>query len=206
MSSEFVTTYNPPEKRRSYAEGGIEERLTEAGVMLALALHLLGSSHEGTVSIHPDGEHAKRFDIPEWLNRHGFCKVQALGKTAYGGIYRRGSETIRVDPRSGNCDVVGEIDGQRVVIECKGGTINSRHAGQLSRLRRGLCEAIGLLLARPPDGSREIAAVPWTVETARLADRMAARCRRAGIDIALVRRDGSIDWAVTVQPTVSENG
>jgi len=203
MSSEFVTTYDPPEKRRSYAEGGIEERLTEASVMLALALHLLGSSHE--VSIHPDGEHAKRFDIPKWLNRHGFCKVQTLGKTAYGGIYHRGSEIIQVDPRSGQCDVESEIDGQRVVVECKGGTINSRHAGQLSRLRRGLCEAIGLLMARPPDGAREIAAVPWTVGTARLAERMAARCRRAGIDIALVRRDGSIDWAVRVQPTVSEN-
>ncbi|MGQ7791095.1 hypothetical protein ACUN0C_01660 [Faunimonas sp. B44] len=34
-----------------------------------------------------------------------------------------------------------------------------------------------------------------TAETARLAARMAPRCSRAGIEIALVRDDGTIVWA-----------
>jgi hypothetical protein len=96
-----------------------------------------------------------------------------------------------INPRSGVGDVLGMVDDRRIVIECKGGTINRTHAGQLSRLRRGLCEAVGLLMARPFDGAREIAAVPLTSET----ERLAARCQRAGIEIALVRRDGSIHWA-----------
>jgi len=193
---EYVTQYDPPEKRRAKANGGVEERLTEASVMLAMARYILDNATEATVSIHPDGEHAKRFDIPDWLSRAGFVKAESLGSTSYGGTYRRELETVVVNPRSGVGDVVGVVDGRTIVIECKGGTINSTHAGQLSRLRRGLCEAVGLLMARPFDGAREIAAVPWTPETERLATRMAARCQRAGIEIALVRRDGSIFWVI----------
>lgn len=191
---EFVTQYDPPEKRRAKAEGGIEERLTEASIMLAMARYILDGATEATVSIHPDGEHAKRFDIPAWLGKAGFEKTHSLGSTVYGGTYVRGHETVIVNPRSGVGDVAGVVDGRRIVIECKGGTINSTHAGQLSRLRRGLCEAVGLLMARPSDGAREIAAVPWTPETERLARRMVSRCSRAGIELALVKRDGAILW------------
>lgn len=193
---EYVTLYDPPEKRRSKADGGIEERLTEASIMLAMARYILDNATRATVSIHPDGEHAKRFDIPDWLSRAGFAKIESLGSTSYGGTYRRELETVVVNPRSGVGDVVGEVDGQKVFIECKGGTINSRHAGQLSRLRRGLCEAVGLLMARQVDGVREIAAVPWTPETERLAARMTPRCQRAGIEVALVRRNGKIVWPI----------
>lgn len=84
--------------------------------------------------------------------------------------------------------------GGRVLVECKGGTINTTHAGQPSRLRRGLCEAVGPLLARPEDSAKEIAAAPWTTETASLAARMDPRCRMAKIEIALVQRDGSLVW------------
>lgn len=191
---EYVTQYDPPEKRRSKAQGGVEERLTEASIMLAMARYILDNAKEAKVSVHPDGEHAKRFDIPAWLGNAGFEKTGSLGTTTYGGIYKRGHETVIVNPRSGIGDVVGVVDGQPIVIECKGGTINSTHAGQLSRLRRGLCEAVGLLMARPLDGAREIAAVPWTPETERLAKRMAYRCAGIGIELALVRRDGAIVW------------
>jgi len=190
----YVTTHEPPDKRRAKAQGGVEERLTEASVMLAMAAYILDSATEAEVHVHPDGEHAKRFDIPGWLSRAGFSKTESRGSTAYGGTYRRGSEAVVVDPRSGVGDVTGIVDGRRVVIECKGGTINTTHAGQLSRLRQGLCETVGLLMARPLDGAREIAAVPWTAETERLAARMAPRCSKAGIEIALVRRDGTIIW------------
>jgi len=191
---EYVTRYDPPEKRRAKAKGGIEERLTEASIMLAMARYILDNATAATVSIHPDGEHAKCFDIPDWLSRAGFVKTDSLGSTSYGGTYRRALETVIVNPRSGIGDVVGEVDGRTIIVECKGGTINSTHAGQLSRLRRGLCEAVGLLMARPVDGAREIVAVPWTSETERLAKKMAARCSRAGIEIALVRRDGTLLW------------
>lgn len=191
---EYVTQYDPPEKRRAKAQGGVEERLTEVSIMLAMARFILDNATEATVSIHPDGEHAKRFDIPAWLGTAGFEKTASLGSTSYGGTYQRGHETVIVNPRSGVGDVVGMVDGRSIVIECKGGTINSTHAGQLSRLRRGLCEAVGLLMARPFDGAREIAAVPWTPETERLAGRMVSRCSRAGIELALVRRDGAIVW------------
>lgn len=191
---EYVTRHDPPEKRRAKAQGGVEERLTEASIMLAMAHYILDNATEAEVAIHPDGEHAKRFDIPAWLGNAGFEKTESLGGTSYGGTYRRGHETVIVNPRSGVGDVVGVVDGRSIVIECKGGTINSTHPGQLSRLRRGLCEAVGLLMARPFDGAREIAAVPWTPETERLAARMVSRCSRAGIELALVRRDGAIVW------------
>jgi len=101
-----------------------------------------------------------------------------------------------VNPKSGVGDVVGELDGRKVVVECKGGVVNSTHAGQVSRLRRGICEALGLLMAREPDGAREIVAVPETHVTRSMAERMTPRCTQVGIEIALVRRDGSIDWLV----------
>lgn len=195
MALEYVTLYDPPEKRRGKAQGGVEERFTEAGVMFAMALYLLNTAKEATVYIHPDGEHAKRFDIAGWLSKAGFTKVDSLGSTFYGGTYKRGLETIVVNPRSGVGDVVGIVDDRAIVIECKGGAINTTHAGQVSRLRRGLCESVGLLMARKPDEAREIAAVPWTPVTERLAVQMMPRCERAGIEIALVKRDGTILWA-----------
>ena len=197
MAYEYVTTHDATDKRRAKAEGGVERRLTEAAVMLAVAIYILNHAESGTVRIHPDGEHAKRFDIPAWLAAAGFTLAKGIGSTSYGGAYVRGAETVVVDPRPGLGDVEGEVDGRPVVVECKGGAINSSHAGQLSRLRRGLCEAIGLLLARAPDGAREIAAAPWTPTTAELARRLGPRCASAGIEIALVRPDGSIEWSAS---------
>ena len=67
-----------------------------------------------------------------------FCGTLCLGKTAYGGTYADGNgKTIVINPSSGRGDVVAESDGMRIVAECKGGIVNTRHAGQLSRLRQG---------------------------------------------------------------------
>ncbi len=97
----FATFHEPPEKRRAKAAGGVEEKLTEAAVMFAMACYVLDNATAATtVSIHPDGEHAKRFDISGWLRRAGFVKIESLGSTSYGGTYRRGSETVVVDPVS----------------------------------------------------------------------------------------------------------
>jgi len=134
----FVTSRLAPEKRRAHTAGGIELRFSEPAVMLAFALHLLGqTSGEAVIRIHPDGEHAKVFDIVGLLSATGFVREQALGTTAYGGHYRRGEQTITVNPSSGKGDVVAEFAGRTVVAECKGGTIDSAHAGQKSRLRKG---------------------------------------------------------------------
>jgi hypothetical protein len=191
----FVTEYLPPEKRVRFAEGGVERRLTEAAVMLAFALWVLKQPDTGLeVRIHPDGEHAKVFDILAFMDRAGFHRIAALGTTAYGGHYARDPHTIVVNPKSGQGDVVGSIGGQRIVAECKGGTINTSHAGQKSRLRKGLSELIGQLMILDDAGARQVAVLPETAETRRLAERLAPRCVLAGIEIALVSADGNVNF------------
>lgn len=191
----FVTSRLAPEKRRAHAAEGIELRFSEAAVMLAFALHLLDRANgEAVVRIHPDGEHAKIFDIGGLLSATGFVREQALGTTPYGGHYRRGAQMIIVNPSSGKGDVVAEFAGQTIVAECKGGTINSTHAGQKSRLRKGLAELIGQLMIRPQGNERQIAVLPFTVEIERLAKRLAPRCTAAGIQIALIHQDGAVRY------------
>lgn len=63
--------------------------------------------------------------------------------------------------------------------------------GQVSRFYRGLCETVGLLMATPSQG-RQIAVVPLTASTQRLAKRLAPRCALAGIEIALVGSRGEV--------------
>ena len=119
-------------------------------------------------------------------------KASGLGSTTYGGVYRNpDGQTITVHPKSGFGDVVAEVGEHVILAECKGGIINSRHPGQVSRLYRGLCEAVGLLMATPSQG-RQVAVVPLTESTLRLAERLAPRCALAGIEIALVGRRGEV--------------
>lgn len=77
-----------------------------------------------------------------------------------------------------------------IIAECKGGIVNTSHAGQKSRLRKGLCEAVGLLMARDK-GGRPVAVVPKTETTLKLAQKL-ARARDAGIEIALVDERGNV--------------
>ena len=103
-------------------------------------------------------------------------------------------QTILINPKPGRGDVVADIEGSSYVAECKGGAINSQHAGRLSRLRKSLCEAVGLSLATGPvEGRRQFAVAPNTPTTAFLAKKMAARARGAGIEIALVDGFGNVD-------------
>jgi hypothetical protein len=163
--------------------------------MLAFATHLLrtvpGLKH---VAIHPDGEHGKRFDFLDWLTKHGFDLTEPMGSTRYGGTYRSVSgQTILVNPKSGRGDVVADIDGVNFVAECKGGIINSKHSGPLSRLRKGLCETIGQCLSsQVAEGTRQFAVVPRTQITETLAQRMIVRTKKAGIEIALVDDRGNV--------------
>jgi len=63
--------------------------------------------------------------------------------------------------------------------------------GAPSKLYRSLCETVGLLMATPSPG-RQIAVVPYTEKTLRLAERLAPRCEKAGIEIALVKSRGEV--------------
>jgi hypothetical protein len=192
---DLITQRPPPPNRIRGCDGDMECHLTVGAVILAFAMHLLRTMPGlNQVLVHPDGEHAKRFDFEGWLKRRGFVRTSSLGKTAFGGTYSSSTgQTIIVNPSSGRGDVSAEIGASSIVAECKGGIINTKHAGQQSRLRRGLCEAVGLLLASPAiEGRRQVAVVPHTRVTENLAKLMASRVRAAGINIALVDGRGNV--------------
>ncbi|WP_413991183.1 hypothetical protein ACMDCR_03445 [Labrys okinawensis] len=189
---DLVTALAPPPNRVGKCAGDHEHHLYEGAVMIAYAMHLLRSEGAHQVRVHPDGEHGKQFDFSGWLERRQFRKTSSIGATAYGGVYENAEgQTIIVNPRSGLGDVVAEIGDLVISAECKGGVINSRHSGQVSRLYKGLCETVGMLMATPSQG-RQVAVVPLTDSTMRLARRLAPRCALAGIEIALVGGRGEV--------------
>ncbi|MCP1848203.1 MULTISPECIES: hypothetical protein [unclassified Bradyrhizobium] len=189
---DLVTALAPPPNRVGKSDGAHEHHLYEGAVMVAYAMHLLRTQGARDVRVHPDGEHGKQFDFAGWLGRRAFTKVSSLGSTAYGGVYRNPvGHTITINPKSGLGDVVADVGDHVISAECKGGIINTRHPGQVSRLYRGLCETVGMLMATPPQG-RQVAVVPMTEGTLRLAERLAPRCALAGIEIALVGSRGEI--------------
>ncbi len=181
-----------PEKRAHKVPDGIENKMHEGAVMVAFAMHLLRTTEARHVFIHPDGEHGKRFDFAGWLAKRGFEKVSVLGTTSYGGAYQHcNGWRVTINPSSGKGDVVAQIGNLTLSAECKGGIINTQHAGQVSRIRQGLCEAVGLLMASESQG-RQAAVVPLTPQSLALAKRMTERCRLAGIEILLVEETGKI--------------
>ena len=166
---------------------------SEAAVMLAFAFYLFKQDNSLTmVEIHPDGEHGKQFNIREWLLFHGFELKKPEGTTKYGGIYCDGVKQIYVSLKPGLGDVVASTDNYTIVAECKGGIINTKHPGQKSRLRKGLCETVGLLMARPLADEIQYAVVPKTPDTERLGQKMQERCRLAGIEVLLLEADGEV--------------
>lgn len=195
---DLVAALEPPPNRVTKTDGPREHHLFEGAVMVAYAIHLLRTENAMTVRIHPDGEHGKQFDFSGWLGKRGFRKVSSLGSTSYGGAYGNAlGQSIVVNPKSGVGDVVAETPSGLISAECKGGIINTRHPGQVSRLYKGLCETVGMLMATPAAG-RQVACVPLTNRTMRLAERLAPRCALAGIEIALVGSRGEV---IDVRPT-----
>jgi hypothetical protein len=189
---DLITELPPPPNRLGKSDHDREHHLYEGAVMVAYAMHLLRTQATNEVRIHPDGEHGKQFSLSDWLARHGFACVSRSGRTPYGGTYKDAEgRAIIVNPKSGLGDVVAKVGDTVISAECKGGIINTRHSGQVSRLYRGLCETVGLLMASPSPG-RQVAVVPYTESTFRLANRLAPRCALAGIEIALVKSRGEI--------------
>lgn len=196
MFDDLIVELDPPTNRRGKCEGK-ERHLTEAAVMLAYGMHLLRTVPElQKVELHPDGEHGKRFEIAQWLSARGFVLKEPQGTTAYCGTYRNNQQVVVVTSTPGKGDVVAQTDDGMIVAECKGGIVNTSHAGQKSRLRKGLCEAVGLLMAREK-GGRQVAVVPNTETTLKLARKLVPRARDAGIEIALVDEQGRV---VDVKP------
>jgi hypothetical protein len=189
---DLVTALSPPPNRVGKSDGKHEHHLYEGAVMVAYAMHLLRTQDTQHVRVHPDGEHGKQFDFAAWLLRRDFIKISSVGTTSYGGTYRNAAgQEITVNPKSGLGDVVAEVGNHFISAECKGGIINTRHSGQVSRLYKGLCETVGMLMATPSQG-RQVAVVPFTEGTLRLAERLAPRCALAGIEIALVGSRGEV--------------
>ena len=205
MYNDLIVERDPPQNRiGTCTDGPCEKHFPEAAVMLAYAMHIFATvpgTH--TITVCPDGEHAKKFEIAAWLTSHSFRREQPIGNTAYGGKYVREQETIRITPTSGIGDVIVDIDEHKIIAECKGGIVNTRHPGQISKLRRGLCEAVGLLMANSSVG-RQVAVVPYTEVTLRLAHKMLPRISKAGIEIALIKRDGTVvELGVPPHPALS---
>jgi hypothetical protein len=195
MLDGLITTSPPPSKRIRGCEGEFERHFSEGAVMIAFGMHLLRVVPGLTsVEIHPDGEHGKRFKFRDWLNGNGFEHSPSGGKTDYAGTYRNAAgQSIVVEVTSGVGDVIAEIAGRRFVAECKGGVINTKHPGQTSRLKKGLCEAVGLsLCAQADSGTRHFAVAPRTSVTEKWAKRMAARASSASVEIALVDEAGGV--------------
>jgi hypothetical protein len=190
--NDLIVELDPPPNRYGKCTGEKERHLTEAAVMLAYGMHLLRTVPGlKRVELHPDGEHAKRFEIAQWLSTRGFSLREGHGSTGWCGTYVSDDQVIVVTSIPGKGDVVAETSNGYVLAECKGGIVNTRHPGQVSRLRKGLCEAVGLLMATEQNG-RQVAVVPYTETTLRLAKRMAQRAKTAGIEIALVNEFGDV--------------
>ena len=190
---DLISERVPPANRAGTHTGKFERHLSEGAVIVAYAMHLIRTEAVKTITISPDGEHGKRFQFREWFGQQGFELVASSGNTTYGGRYEDAKgRVLTVSLRPGFGDVAAElVDGTRIIAECKGGVVSSKHAGQLSRLRKGLCEVVGQLMAAPAEG-RQVAVVPNTEVTARLAEKLAPRCRAAGIVIALVGDRGEV--------------
>jgi hypothetical protein len=164
----------------------------EGAVMLAYAMHLLRTEPVREVRIHPDGQHARQVDFPGWLEKRGFRRV-ASARTPFAGTFEDGDgRRILVHPQSGLSDVTADANGIIIEAECKGGAIETRHPGRLSKLDKSLCEIVGRLMSKPATG-RQVAVMPRTEVTLRLARKLAPHCTAAGIRIALVGPRGEVE-------------
>jgi len=164
----------------------------EGAVMLAYAMHLLRTEPVREVRIHPDGQHARQVDFPGWLEKRGFRRV-ATARTPFAGTFEAAEgRRVIIHPRSGVSDVTADANGTTIEAECKGGAIETRHPGRLSKLDKGLCEIVGRLMMKPL-GGRLVAVMPRTEVTLRVGRKLAPRCAAAGIRIALVGALGEVE-------------
>lgn len=176
------------------------DRMPKAEVALRLAefiLSLPGSGAMASVAI--DGASIKVgraiiFDIGRFMAGTGWepIKEPKVDRNAWTGTYRRGDKTIRVHSRPGEGDVVGTVDGRRVVAECtKGPLIRKVGSQEYLLLKTALGQA---LLFEVSADDIVVAAVPDTPVFRKLAETWRSRplVRRSSIRIALVARGGVV--------------
>lgn len=179
---------------------GPEDRMPEAEVALRLAEYLSEQpGFGGHVEVAIDGasvrvHDADVFDIVSYLRSNGWVAIEgtASGKNAWTARYERGTATMRVHSQSGMGDVEATIAGRRVIAECKKGPLIKKPGSPEYPL---LTTAIGqALLFTAAEEDILVAAVPDTPVFRRIAEdwRQRPRLRQAGIQIALVARDGSV--------------
>jgi hypothetical protein len=201
MMDKSTTAISELVKDQAQPDLGLQaDRMPEAEVALRLAefiLSLPGSGAMASVAI--DGASIKVgdaviFDIGRFMAGSGWeqTKEPQVGRNAWTGAYRRGDKTIRVHSRPGEGDVVATVDGRRIVAECKKGPLVRKPGGPEYPL---LTTALGqALLFEVSADDIVVAAVPDTPVFRKLAEAWRERplVRRAGIQIALVARDGAV--------------
>src|SRR5215212_8182013 len=176
------------------------DRMPEAEVALRLAEFILSLPASGAMaSVAIDGASIKVgdsvvFDIGRFMIGTGWeqTKEPQVDRNAWTGAYRRGDKTIRVHSRPGEGNVVATVDGRRIVAECKKGPLVRKPGNPEYPL---LTTALGqALLFEVSADDIVVAAVPDTPVFRRLAEvwRVRPLVRRAGIQLALVHRDGTV--------------
>ena len=134
------------------------------------------------------------FDLGRFMASTGWkpIKEPPVHRNAWACSYRRADKTIWVHSRRGMGDVIAQVNGRRIIAECRNGPL-LRKASRLGDplLTNTLGQA--LLLDVSTDDI-VVAAVPDMPVFRRLAEAWRERplVRRAGIRIALVARDGAV--------------
>jgi hypothetical protein len=192
------TRRSKEEARMPYSLPG--DRMPEAEVSLRLAFHLLdlpGSQRVARVAI--DGAQVKVgrdriFPIVAFLAETGWTQVRQRGSNAWQGDYVNGDQHLIIHSRPGVGDVVMQVGDQRVRAECKGGPlVRSPSSQEYPILRRALGQVI--TVQQVDRGDVLLVAVPQSPKLRELASRWrdAPLVQRAGIQIVLVGRDGSVE-------------
>jgi hypothetical protein len=176
------------------------DRMPEAEVSLRLAEFILSLPRSGAMaSVAIDGASIKVgdaviFNIGRFMVGTGWEQIKEpqVGRNAWTGAYRRGDKTIRVHSRRGEGEVVAQVNGRRIIAECKKGPLVRKPGSPEYPL---LTTALGqALLFDVSADDIVVAAVPDTPVFRKLAETWRSRplVRRAGIQLALVHRDGTV--------------
>ena len=177
-----------------------ENRLSEAEVILRLAMHLLKTRDvRGDLLVHIDGaavcvKGRVIFDVSRFLRQNAWRRTSRNNPNSWQGIWEKRKTRMLVTPRPGQGDVVVCTPSVRIFSECKGGPLTEMKG---SKERQILNEVIGQLITSAGSRSDDmlVAAVPDSLHFRRLVNRFSAKLADAHlpIHIALVGRDGVTD-------------
>jgi hypothetical protein len=177
-----------------------QDRMPEAEVSLRLAFYLLGQpGSDGMAQVAIDGAQVKLgskviFPIDEFLTHHGWPQTAQDGKNKWQGTYEKSGKLLIVHARSGEGDVVANVDGKRIRVECKKGPLVKKPGSpEYPILREALGQVLTMENVRPNDVLA--VAVPNTNANAKLAGKWRDRplVKRSKIRIVLVGRDGRVE-------------